>query len=1058
MARPFDEVIFDPAFDLDGAHLVAASAGTGKTYNIQNIYLRLVAELGLQVGQIQVMTFTEAATQELRDRLRRALVDFATFLAGRSETLEAGEQARYARLSECVCEGKGVAPEVALKRLELAVMTFDQAAISTIHGFCRRILTRFAFETRSAFGAELEDNKSAALTQAVRDWWRVQSEPPPFTLNALQETTLALAGKHDWQLREGEEEPLLRQAAGIVQTYEAARPTRETQTFDDLLRSVREALCDPSLGPTLAAKLRAEFKAALIDEFQDTDPVQYDIFRRVFLAPAASPRPILFFVGDPKQAIYAFRGGDIYTYRQAVLHPEVARETYCLNRNFRSSPRLLKAVNQLFRDQTGQFTFRDETIAYPDDLQAGKDFPGLMVPDELTGECREDPTPFRICITEKAGDELQLATVVQVLAFLREQQGAVSPGEIAILVSSHDTARKLYKQLREAGVLAVLQHAGNVFDTAIASELLMVLKALAGFDGLRQITLALATTFFDFRPEQLVVGAEDPEVAQTIDQLRSLTQHWLTRGFASAYAALEALPHCNLRQRLAALPDGERQLADLLQLIDLIGGAIAEMGESPERIIDWLQTRICRAHEEAEKDNEAYARLLESERDAVKIMTIHVSKGLEFPVVFVVLSNPSTTVRKPYFHHTQTEAEAPRLIAALDDEAKEAAKAESEDERIRLMYVAFTRAVKRTVVIAAKSNNLLAKLVENGQVNAAADGDYAFRVETLPPAASESAPWVPPPRPKVELLPARTPRAFSTCPSHGSYSSLSPGASTSSLESHDVDSAPDLPLGDTSAHPIFALTGGAKTGTCWHAILERLPFDASEATLAAAVTSALRLYGLEAEEPDRRARESLLLVEMFRRTLDYPLVAPDGETFSLRHVSMAERLSEWAFDFSSRASAATTRAIAAAAQEAWADQADKVLFLQVMRGWARPIPKGYLKGFVDLIFRHNGYYYVVDWKSNSLGKRREDFDTPGITEEMASAGYCFQYLLYAAVLHRFLKETLGPDYTWERNFGGIRYFFLRGIAAGGAAPVFADRPSAALLDRVGACLGLEDTL
>ncbi|MGN0887221.1 MAG: UvrD-helicase domain-containing protein, partial [Candidatus Spyradenecus sp.] len=647
MAHPFDTVIFDPAFDLGGAHLVAASAGTGKTYNIQNIYLRLVAELGLQVEQIQVMTFTEAATQELRDRLRRALVDFSAFLAGHGEKLKPEEQERYARLHACVCEGRGGKPEVARKRLELAVMTFDQAAISTIHGFCRRILTRFAFETRSAFGAELEDNKSAALTQAVRDWWRVQTEPPPFTLDALREVTLNLAGKHDWQLREGEEEPLLRQAAEIVQAYEAARPTRETQTFDDLLRSVREALCDPSLGPTLAAKLRAEFKAALIDEFQDTDPVQYDIFRRVFLDPTASPRPILFFVGDPKQAIYAFRGGDIYTYRQAVRHPEVAPETYCLNRNFRSSPRLLKAVNQLFRDQPGAYTFGDETIGYPDDLQAGKAIPGLMVLNEATGERQEDPTPFRICWTDKAGDELQQATVAQVLAFLREQQGAVSPGDIAILVSAHETAQKLCQRLRAAGVLAVLQHAGNVFDTDVANELLLVLKALAGFDGLRQIHLALATTFFDFRPEQLVAGAEEPEVAQAIEQLRSLTQHWLTHGFYSTYAALETLPHCNIRQRLAALPDGERQLTDLLQLIDLIGGAIAEIGESPERVVDWLQTRICRAQGDAEKDNEAYARLLESERDAVKIMTIHVSKGLDFPIVFTLLSGVSNRLRKP---------------------------------------------------------------------------------------------------------------------------------------------------------------------------------------------------------------------------------------------------------------------------------------------------------------------------------------------------------------------------------------------------------------------------
>ncbi|MCI6590532.1 MAG: UvrD-helicase domain-containing protein [Lentisphaeraceae bacterium] len=1057
MAKPFDEVIFDPAFDLTGAHLVAASAGTGKTYNIQNIYLRLVVELGLLVGQIQVMTFTEAATQELRDRLRKALVDFSAFLAGHGEQLKQEDRARYEQLRDCLREGRGVTAEVASKRLELAVMTFDQAAISTIHGFCRRILTRFAFETRSAFGAELEDNKAATLTQAVRDWWRVQPKPPSFTLDALQKMTLALSGKHDWHLEDGEASPLLRQAAEIVQAYEAARPTRETQTFDDLLKSVREALCDPTLGPTLAAALRAEFKAALVDEFQDTDPVQYDIFRRVFLDPAADPKPILFFVGDPKQAIYAFRGGDIYTYRQAVRHPEVARETYCLNRNFRSTPRLIKAVNQLFRDQPGAHTFGDEAIAYAEDLRAGSREAGLQVPGQMPGVLQEDLAPFRIYWTTKASETLQAATVEQVLAVLREQPEAIKPQDIAILVPSHKMADGLCKMLRSVGVLAVLQQAGNVFGSAIALDLLCVLKALAGLGGARQIRAALATPFFAFRPEQLLATSEDSEVAEAIELLATLTQQWLTHGFYAAYAALEAHPLCKIRQRLAQQPDGERNLADLLQLVDLLGAALSQVGNTPERLVDWLQTRILRAEENSEKSNETYARQLESERDAVKIMTRHVSKGLEFKVTIIPI--PTTLpLKSPYFYHEVADDGTPTLLASENDDGKACAQAEATQEQIRLLYVAFTRAIKRCIVIAKKGTEPLATLVANGHRNAQQDGEFAFAEAELEPDPMQWQAWVAPAVPTAALLPARQPRAFSALPTQGSYTSLSPSASEETLDARDVDTATASPLTLDAVNPIFSLAGGAKTGTCWHAILERLPFDASDEDLSAAVTSALRLYGLEAENPDRRAQESQLLVEMFRRTLDTPLVAPDGETFSLRQVSMAERLSEWAFDFSSAQAATTTRAIAAAAQESWADQADKALFLQVMRGWARPIPKGLLKGFIDLIFCHNGYYYVVDWKSNSLGKRREDFDTPGITEEMASAGYFFQYLLYAAVLHRFLKETLGPDYSWERNFGGIRYVFLRGIAAGGAAPIFADRPSAALLDRVGACLGLKETL
>ena len=177
--------------------------------------------------------------------------------------------------------------------------------------------------------------------------------------------------------------------------------------------------------------------------------------------------------------------------------------------------------------------------------------------------------------------------------------------------------------------------------------------------------------------------------------------------------------------------------------------------------------------------------------------------------------------------------------------------------------------------------------------------------------------------------------------------------------------------------------------------------------------------------------------------------------FTLREVGAADRICEWEFDFSSAAAASTTAAIATILREEWGGDATKSQFLDALAGWNRQIPKGYLKGFLDLVFRKDGYYYIVDWKSNSLSRREADFTEDGITAEMASAGYFFQYLMYSAVLHRFLKETLGERYSWERNFGGIRYYFLRGIPCNGEKAVFCDRPGEALLDRLCAALGLE---
>ena len=320
MKHVFSEEIFEPKFELEGPHLVAASAGTGKTYNIQNIYVRLVAEKGFRVSQIQVMTFTEAATKELRDRVRAVLSNMARFLAGETEGLKQEELDRLAKLRECAranIGGRGATalPDmdaVARARVELALMEFDQAAISTIHGFCRRALVRFAFETDSAFRTEFADTKSEDLTRRVRDWWRRERpalEGPVkdgLDLGTLGGFVQALSGKSDWTVDEGESDDsgafALARAKEIVDAYEEDRPARDTQTFDDLLRGLRDALRDAEKGPALAAHLRDEFKAALVDEFQDTDPVQYDIFRRVFLDPDVQPAPALFFVGDPKQA------------------------------------------------------------------------------------------------------------------------------------------------------------------------------------------------------------------------------------------------------------------------------------------------------------------------------------------------------------------------------------------------------------------------------------------------------------------------------------------------------------------------------------------------------------------------------------------------------------------------------------------------------------------------------------------------------------------------------------------------------------------------------------
>ena len=1075
MCMGFNEQIFDPSFSMEGPHLVAASAGTGKTHNIQNIYARLIAEKGYRTSQIQVMTFTEKATKELRDRVRKVLANLSLLFAGREDEILDGdgkkdehEIERLNKLRDCARAtiGGESADAVARARTELALMEFDQAAITTIHGFCRRALVRFAFETDSAFKNEFADTKAQDLARRVRDWWRCNRQTIPdavkdgVNIKKLQTYVTALSGKTDWPEETGTEDTpetfTLARAKEIVEAYEADRPTRTTQTYDDLLRSLRDALKDKQKGPALAACLRDEFKAALVDEFQDTDPVQYDIFRLVFLDPAIRPAPTLFFVGDPKQAIYSFRGGDIYTYKKAVTDPAVEASTFHLNRNFRSTPRLIDAVNALFMDtKNGNSyvrTFGDDAIGYLGPLRSCKKKEPLTLPDGTP-----DPSPFRIVMARNAGERFQ-AVIDTVLTVLEEQrENDITPKDIAILTTSNDAGAELRDALHAVDVPAVLQRAGNVFAGQMANDFRLVLMAMAQMGGRGQVRSALLTNFFSLDETKL---GDESFLADMIGFFSELSQIWLTRGLNAALAALENNKECDFRRRLAGRPDGERLLADLMQIIDLADAAVKELGPAPETLVDWLTERINRSGDDAdEKNAEEYARQLESESDALKIMTIHVSKGLEFPIVIVPMTE-GIGLKPPYFYH---DAEM-NLRVATDDEACEKANKERDAERTRLLYVALTRATKRTVLVTTAPNpdSPLGRLMENARRNGTGENaagspivwtEYEPPEPPLPPYAGS------PSGIKAEdLSSAKVPRPYSTLPTKGSYSSLSPGEHETRDDEFDFDSTASDNKNE-SADGILAMPGGTKTGTCWHDILERLPFDADDATILAETRRALSVHGLTSSskdaDKDTSENNAKLVAGMIRSTLECPLHAPDGTTFSLREIGWQDRFSEWEFDFSSATSAPTTATIAVILREEWSGDKSKQTFQDALEGWNRHIPKGFLKGFMDLVFRKDGYHYVVDWKSNSLTRQVSDFTETGITAEMATAGYFFQYLLYSTVLHRFLKETMGSKYSWERNFGGVRYYFLRGIPSNGEKSVFSDRPSKTLLDKLCAALGLE---
>ncbi|MCF7837727.1 MAG: exodeoxyribonuclease V subunit beta [Candidatus Marinimicrobia bacterium] len=1221
----FSQIVFSD-WTPDEWTLVEASAGTGKTYNMQNAYLRLVLEAGLTVQQILVVTFTEAATRELRDRLRRVLVDCRNQLEQPQRAAVVEDRIRAALAQAAV----QVAPADLITRIRLALMDFDNAAIFTIHGFCNRVLERYAFECGHDPEAELLSDPAAIIQEVCQDWWRQHAYPAnahnvPFpkleTLVALvtaraQHPDAALAGpvlpatpafdafvaacQHAWQpignlrgqatwiapgqlLPSANAEPvdlsalvnavndqaaalaawaaahpigneaqpesslrdamvfILRQmanppAAGDAKPFRKCLKTIATEapanselarqieivealvvelrrrleargalTYDAMLYNVRAALRDATAGPRLREVLRQEFKAALIDEFQDTDSVQWGIFSDLFRPDAALPlRPPLLLVGDPKQAIYGFRGGDVFTYFEARRHvPESQR--YSLSRNYRSEPNLVAAINELFQDGEPGATFRaGRNIVYPGDLDAH----GLKPEQILLRNGQPDPRPLQLWMRTRAEKESVSATsalarglladtareIVRLLSddtlrFGGPAPRAIQPSDIAVLVLTHGDAAHVQKELIQRGVNAVRQAAGNVFTSPEAPQLALVMQALLSPANGTRLRSALTADFIPCPVETIArFNREAPEAppaaaapGRTLEEWTDIFQEagrrWHTHSFIEAFRFLAH--RLDLRAHVLGLPDGARRLTDLLHLVERVHQAARAQQLAPAALLRWFsQQRTTGPATGDEADASAKTRLADDD-DAVKIMTIFKSKGLQFPIVFL----PTLWRRQAQPRHRNEPLlsyhdDQNRLVLDLDtaaEAAKDRARAERLGEDIRLAYVGLTRAVNRVYLLAVSDepdqalSGALAHLLAHwrqrlpGQTPGA---DSYLRATDLPldvpdgarPPEAPGAPLERPAPPKVDQTHGHA--SFSSLTAHDATEAAPAGPPGVSLPDEvDVDQVENEPAPapepDEPPAPIFTIPGGAKLGTCWHTLFERLDFQADDAVISRVVNDALDQYrlcpqptaDLPPEQQRLRGAQRQAVHDMVRQTLTAPLDAGYGP-FNLRDIPLVARRSELDFHFALQDQ--TVRGlheVAPLLEEAWQSPARDPDFIAALAGRRAPIPLGFMTGSIDLVFERAGRFYLVDWKSNQLNRRPDDFHTAGLAREMRRHAYYLQYLIYVVALDGYLAGRL-RDYDYDRHFGGVFYLFLRGIGGDGARGIFHDRPPRGLIQRL----------
>ncbi len=1130
---------FDPAtIQLKEANLIEASAGTGKTYSIALLALRLIVEKGIPIDKILMVTFTRDAAAEMELRVRSFIRE--ALLVARNNG-----PAEDLTIKSIVTEAKDKG--LVIDRLQDALAQFDKAAIFTIHSFCGRILKEFAFESSQLFrsGTLEPDQYELLLDDAFNQCWRElvttrsteairtmkengQSRkklrelikgqlsgkpiylPPdpeqavaeldqirqqqeqiqrelesavtrhiaewaarPEILKGAAKTHLkniveeqdinSLLNKIDGyiseskpqyietyidqptlQLKRNHNELIQREktiiaisfsllaaqcCARIENILKEARQKEGQITFDDMIVELHRAVC---LSPGAEAKenslggiLRKRYLAVFIDEFQDTDKLQYEIFSTLFQDTRSKQKHIVFYIGDPKQSIYAFRKADLNTYFTAR---ENVDNLYRMNKNYRSSISYIQAMNSFFTPSENADIFLTDQIRYyeveaPDKKQKTG---GLVYKDTPL-------SPLRIvCCTQKESIYRSVASLVEQLLknrkFKLDKNGNLSPihaGQIGILVRTNKEGQRIRKELARLQILAVTISDQKVFESEQAVELSYILESVENISR-GNINRSLLTVIAGYAEEEL----------HTLDQelllltFKTYQEVWKEKGVYAFLRQFLRDVQITKRQLAGSILNGERVLADTFQLIEMLHEAEKRKNYNPGELIHWLKKGIEGQFESADQ----YLQRIESDENAVKIVTIHKSKGLEYDIVIApfldVNANSKADIKQ--FHNNNQYYTAENGL--LDDPLKNLFIEQEEQENMRLLYVAVTRARFHCYVLSAQNNKesslksiLEPLLIDNKPIQ----GIRLFSHEDLDAIKEEYKNNVNFEKDAPELINETSPLPPSSTDDSGAFviipNIMIPDhnwerTSYSKLNTpHDpLPAIQTIVSEDAYDRFIFLqLRKGALAGNLIHDLLERIDFSNSDYWAKVINATLHRFPG---------AGVSALQEDLFKQFLE-TITAVDliEDRLSLNQVHRKQRLSELEFDL----------ALTDVNLNAIPELIEGKIPIRVNR--ERSLT-GILNGKIDLFFEHQGKYYIVDWKSNHLGNRAEDYHQTAMSAAMEANNYHLQYYLYTVAIKRYLQTRL-DTFDYETNFGGVFYLFIRGIRRGSQHGIYFHRPA-----------------
>ncbi|MFT3715118.1 MAG: UvrD-helicase domain-containing protein [Gordonia sp. (in: high G+C Gram-positive bacteria)] len=1082
---------FDPTAPLPtGTLVLEASAGTGKTYAIVSLAVRYIAD-GVPVDRLLMATFSNAASDELRDRTRRRIGEYAAALAS-------PPAADDDEVLTALRAGDAETVQMRRSRLVDALTGFDAATVATTHTFCNRMLAALGFLGGRDQQYPIVENADDLVADLARDVYiarfaRDTTDAPglgpaqTIAIRAVADRAATLTPGPD----DGDERSQIRY--GFAQAAREQIALRKLwariRTYDDLQQSLHAIVTDPVVGEAARARIRDRFSVVLIDEFQDTDPQQWDIVRLCF-----HERLPLILVGDPKQSIYAFRGAEVRSYLAATAE---ANERRRLGVNRRSDGALVGALDRLLQGAT----FGDARIAFTPvrAVRAGSRLdsaPPLRIRAFLMKDYGDDADVPKVAvarptvITDVADD---IAALLGSTTTLDDGDGGrrVQPGDIAILVRANKTVEPLQNELAARGIASVVRSGTSIFKTAAARHWWYVLQAAEQPSRTTQVRLAALTPLIGLSAAELDAGG-DHLVGELAGRFAELGRVFADGGFASMSARL--FDESDTVARLLGAPGGERLLTDLMQLSDLCNTRASGHSAGIASLASWLGEQV--GDESRLRHGGAQTRRLDRDTHAVQIMTVHASKGLEFPIVYVPFGWDGAADYEPETFLFHDRVTGQRCLDVGGGQApghgRREALSRDEDagEQLRLLYVALTRAASQVVLWWTPSTTTEAgplhrllftsgERTGNGQtvpttvalpatdyeavrrLRALAEPDSGIVVE---PAGYEGSPVHRPvvevTEPVPELAAATFGRDIDQQWRRTSYSAIVADAHArahaaslvqTGSEPEDglvADEPAEMP-GEPAAEPaavdgtpslMNGLPFGAAFGTLVHEVLEHVDTSATDpvAEVTARTCEGAARLGADVDV-DRLAAA---LVGVLTTPLGF------GDLWSIRP---ADRLAELDFELALAAPGLTLDAVGDLLARHLPADDPLHEYADVVRTVSDDRFRGFLTGSIDSVLRRpDGRFTVVDYKTNRLHPGEvtvQDFDTEAMAAEMMSSHYPLQALFYSVALHRYLRWRIA-DYEPDRHLGPVQYHFVRGMA-GPDTPrgygVFEWHPPAALV-------------